>query len=556
MEKKLLMFTVFVATVFVVITLHAGLVAAQAGANNSNANISVQFGNNSVISTNLGKTILLNWSVNNATTLAGANITYIIDGRPNGVGVLACNGTMLTNGTPTASSTTMVGGVNGSGCSADGVVNQLHLNLTEGQHTITFNITFGQQNYTSSGNISGINNETFHVLNFDSLAFAGNNTGNGGNVSLATFTVYTQFNSSMVANITFELWNFTSGRMGRWDHATNLTNYTGPSLALQAMLNGSNFTFINQSYAVVKGSTFNYNVTIYYNVTDLNQSGTDTYFTKRIYRQITTDLLAPNVSLNTDSCTGWYDKGNAHVERDTTFTCTCSTTDENDTQATATATSIDTTTLGLKGVACNGNDAAGNNATSSTVSYQVIELDGGSAGGGGGGGSAATASTITGSTYVVNEQQLSEGTSASLKAGDGFKATFKSSGQASSGDHTVKVSEVSASSAIIVISSDPITFKLNTGDSKKVDIDADGIYDVEVTLTSVTSGKADIKIMETTGTVPAGEGPVSGGTGLEAPETPETPEDKGGVSKIVWIIIAVVAIIIIAAVVIGMKKKK
>ena len=556
MEKKLLMFTVFVATVFVVITLHAGLVAAQAGANNSNANISVQFGNNSVISTNLGKTILLNWSVKNATSLAGANITYIIDGR-GGAGVLACNGTMLTNGTPAASSTIMVVGVNGSGCAADGVINRLHLNLTEGEHTITFNITFGQQNYTNSGNVSGINNETFHVVNFDSLAFAGNNTGNGGNVSLATFTVYTQFNSSMVANITFELWNSTSGRMVRWDHATNLTNYTGPSLALQTMLNGSNFTFINQSYAVVKGSTFNYNVTIYYNVTNLNQSGVDIYFTKRIYRQITTDLLAPNVSLNTDSCTGWYDKGNAHVERDTTFTCTCSVTDENDTfGATATATSIDTTTLGLKGVACNGNDAAQNNVTSATVSYQVIELDGGTAGGGGGGGSAATASTITGSTYVVNEQQLSEGTSASLKAGDGFKATFKSSGQASSGDHTVKVSEVSASSAIIMITSDPLTFKLNIGQNKKVDVDADSIYDIEVTLTSITDGKADIKIMETTGDVPTGEGPISGGTGLEAPETPETPEDKGGVSKIVWVIIAVVAIIIIAAVVIGMKKKK
>src|SRR3989344_5182322 len=271
------------------------------------------------------QTFLLNWSVNNATTLAGANITYIIDGRPNGVGVLACNGTMLTNGTPTASSTTMVGGVNGSGCSADGVVNQLHLNLTEGQHTITFNITFGQQNYTSSGNISGINNETFHVLNFDSLAFADNNTGNGGNVSLATFTVYTQFNSSMVANITFELWNSTSGRMVRWDHATNFTTTS---------------------------ATYNF-------------SG-NPFFSKTIQRQITTDILAPNISINADSCTGWYDKGNAHVERDTTFTCTCSTTDENDTQATATATSIDTTTLGLKGVACNGNEAAGNNATSST----------------------------------------------------------------------------------------------------------------------------------------------------------------------------------------------
>src|SRR3989344_2760424 len=509
------------------------------------------------------QTFLLNWSVNNATTLAGANITYIIDGRPNGVGVLACNGTMLTNGTPTASSTTMVGGVNGSGCAADGVINSLHLNLTEGQHSITFNITYGQQNQSNSRNISGINNETFHVLNFDSLAFAGNNTGNGGNVSLATFTVYTQFNSSMVANITFELWNFTSGRMVRWDHATNLTNYTGPCLGLQTMLNGSNFSFINQSYAVMKGSTFNYNVTIYYNATNstttsatYNFSG-NPFFSKTIQRQITTDILAPNISINADSCTGWYDKGNAHVERDTTFTCTCSVTDENDTfGATATATSIDTTTLGLKGVACNGNDAAQNNVTSATVSYQVIELDGGTAGGGGGGGSAATASTITGSTYVVNEQQLSEGTSASLKAGDGFKATFKSSGQASSGDHTVKVSEVSASSAIIMITSDPLTFKLNIGQNKKVDVDADSIYDIEVTLTSITDGKADIKIMETTGDVPTGEGPISGGTGLEAPETPETPEDKGGVSKIVWVIIAVVAIIIIAAVVIGMKKKK
>jgi hypothetical protein len=564
-NKKVLTLMVLSAFVFAILLESMAFVAAaDSGVNMSALNITLFSGrsNNSLISTSGQGLVLINFTIQvNQTgqSLNGSNFSYFVD---NNAGAIFCNTTATSNATPVA---TPHG--NASGCLFDGTVNQLYLNLTEGEHFIWINVTFGNTSHSDTRNTTwGAGNSTFHVVNLDSLAFAANNTLHGGNLSINNFTVYTQFNSSVMANLTFRLWNFTLGQNifnTSWNFANNLTNYTAQLPTNQSMMNGSNLSYYNHSWAPAHGGDYQYNITFFYNVTGaVMDDGVDNFTIQRsIFRTITIDLLAPNVTLGTQSCTGWYDEGNGHVEKDTTFTCTCGIVDENDTSASATPTGIDTTTLDTRGVSCNGADSASNNATSGTVTYHVISLGGGASSGGGGGGG-SSGSSITGSTFTVNEEQLAEGSSASLKAGDGFSANFKASGQASSRSHTIKVNEVSDSSAVITISSEPIQFKLNVGTSKRVDVDGDGIYDISVTLDGVTDGKADITIIEKDGEVPEGQGPVEGGTGLEEPEQPTQPVDdddddgKSGLGALLWIIIVVIIIIIIAAVVMNTKKKK
>ena len=112
-----------------------------------------------------------------------------------------------------------------------------------------------------------------------------------------------------------------------------------------------------------------------------------------------------------------------------------------------------------------------------------------------------------------------------------------------------------ANSATIIVSSDPITIKLNTGEEKKVDVDGDGTYDVYVKLNSVTNSEADLTIKQTSEAVPAGGGTVSGGTGL--PEEEGGGDVSGKSNTLLGIILGVIliAIIVVAAVMMNKKKK-
>jgi len=59
--------------------------------------------------------------------------------------------------------------------------------------------------------------------------------------------------------------------------------------------------------------------------------------------------------------------------------------------------------------------------------------------------------------------------------------------------HTIEVTGAEGNVILITISSDPILFALEEGDSQKVDIDGDGMYDLEVTFIGyLENGKADL----------------------------------------------------------------
>lgn len=62
--------------------------------------------------------------------------------------------------------------------------------------------------------------------------------------------------------------------------------------------------------------------------------------------------------------------------------------------------------------------------------------------------------------------------------------------------HTLELTDISEDTILITISSDPVLFSIDVGESKRVDIDDDGIYDVKVTFNGYVEGKADISYEE------------------------------------------------------------
>ena len=62
--------------------------------------------------------------------------------------------------------------------------------------------------------------------------------------------------------------------------------------------------------------------------------------------------------------------------------------------------------------------------------------------------------------------------------------------------HTLELTDISDDTILITITSDPILFTIDVGESKDVDMDNDGVYDVKVTFNGYVDGKADISYEE------------------------------------------------------------
>ncbi len=205
--------------------------------------------------------------------------------------------------------------------------------------------------------------------------------------------------------------------------------------------------------------------------------------------------------------------------------------------------------LGESGLACNTNYSyavtctsyAGNVGTS-TFGFKTngCSTSSGSSGSGGG-----TTTTTWTNTFVKSDVELSsEGVTEQLAVKN--KVEVLVGGK----KHSVGVTALTATSATIIISSDPVTINLNIRQDAKVDLDKDGTYDMYVKLNSIANNKADLSVTKISEAVPAGEGAVATSgeqvitpTG-EGEATPTTPE-KG--NKWTWVIVIVLILIIIGA---------
>lgn len=87
---------------------------------------------------------------------------------------------------------------------------------------------------------------------------------------------------------------------------------------------------------------------------------------------------------------------------------------------------------------------------------------------------------------AISDAKLSEGVSVDLSENKEVK--FNLEGE----KHTMTVDSISEDSVSITIMSSPITATLDVGETKKFDLENDGIYDLSVKLNGIVDGKADI----------------------------------------------------------------
>jgi sporulation protein YlmC with PRC-barrel domain len=144
---------------------------------------------------------------------------------------------------------------------------------------------------------------------------------------------------------------------------------------------------------------------------------------------------------------------------------------------------------------------ASDSVTLSTVSGGDGGASGGSSGGGGGSsdtGSQPSTIDVQEST-TISEQQTAGGIIAQLETNEKVTINFKPTNAENIETHTITMSRIETNSITIVISSNPITLQLATGQEKEVDINGDGIKDIYLKLNKINSGKADLLIKKIIG---------------------------------------------------------
>ncbi len=316
----------------------------------------------------------------------------------------------------------------------------------------------------------------------------------------------------------------------------NITNGTGGGL--NASYRASNYSsnqWWNTSLNPAHFRDGRFNITVFVNDTSGNFNETTLQDLL-----VTFDSTIPTASI---TCTP------TQLNTGDTVTCSCSGSDllsgVNYTSWTANPSTANT---GTHTTVCSVEDQAGNPGSGSTT--YTVEL-GSSAVSSGSGGGGSSASFWTAGTFTTTSTQLQSGYTKEFSAKQRVTMTI------AGGTHHVGIKEITSTTATIEIASTPVSVKLDVGGETKVDLDADGVYDVYVKLNSITGGKADVTIKSISEKVPVEkEGEtvdVSGGEILED-EIPTTEESGGiGTGTIATIIIIILVILIASA--IGMRKR-
>ncbi|MDP1696124.1 MAG: VCBS repeat-containing protein, partial [archaeon] len=129
-------------------------------------------------------------------------------------------------------------------------------------------------------------------------------------------------------------------------------------------------------------------------------------------------------------------------------------------------------------------------AISASVSVDVIGGNTGGTGGGGGGGGGGTTPSDWTNTFTYDSRDLSSmGIVSKLLA---VKERIKLS--VDKEIHYVGILSIVNSIVLVQVSSTPQSANFNVGDIKKFEINGDGYYDLSITLTSITNGKAVLDI--------------------------------------------------------------
>lgn len=314
--------------------------------------------------------------------------------------------------------------------------------------TIPDNVNFTGQTYTNSSNMSrsGI------IVNVS----VADNWNRGSNAPTAT-----------------AFWTDRGFQNG----SINITLlYTNKAYLMSIVSNYSNSTLnvnFTNSTGLAEG-VYYINVSVNDSANNLNWSA---------LRKVTIDRTAPRATF---SCSPTTD-----VNVGETVTCSCSGNDSvsladtevsgvssvtyNDTGRTSSAEEVTES--------CIVRDYAGHNTTSS-ITYTVYASSGSGSSSNGGSGS----SSWTTKDFVTDES-LQAGHTTQLKRNE--RARVKVDGM----NHYVGVKAVTGVTTVVIqVSSDPQEATLSVGDTRKFEVDGDNVYDLEITLNDIISGKADLTI--------------------------------------------------------------
>ena len=249
---------------------------------------------------------------------------------------------------------------------------------------------------------------------------------------------------------------------------TNISN-------VNITLSYSNGTIINSSNATGINSSW------YYNFTGLVDGNYTVNASVRDSAKNTNNSLNFNITLDTTAPGVAHSCTPTSVNIGQTITCTCTATDVGTgiTSITQTA-NPDTSTVGTFTTTCDAIDRAGNNATQSSISYEVITS--GVAPGTGGGG------TIYTKTYVVTDEQFIAGHTQEVKINEKLRIKIKGE------THNVGITALSVTTATISVFSTPQTATISVGGTRNFDVNADNYYDFSIKLESIENNKAKVVI--------------------------------------------------------------
>lgn len=475
--------------------------------NNINTNYSVTLGGGTpfVITINEDTQYIFNFTINNSAdggpeNLTDINLTVPNDfAFPSGSNKSTLNSTgkdtsynqvyfsnltianqyheLSWNGTNLTSSVNMNAG-NGSCCNVSGGV-YLAVNFsvaTPGKYNITITYQFNNSAKSNNTNITiRVNDSTRPdtVQVWNDTSYSPNFNRSGENVS-GTIT----FNISVADN-----GNIT-GLNNQRDitHVfINITNSSGSQNATVVLSNVTKKTwneiFWNGTFDTRKLPDGQYNFTIWTNDSydNLNNS--------KIITNVTVDNTPPT---GTVSCTP------TKVNAGDVITCTCSPTDGTgavsgiNASATSVTTNPSTTNTGTFTETCSFKDMAGNSATASG-SY-TVEQGGSKGSSGAGGGGSSSSSFYLKTVPTIGDLKETKSITQMLGTKERVKISINSE------THYVGVREIKTNIVVVEIQSNPIQVELKIEESKKIDLDNDGTYDVYIKLNNILNGKADLTI--------------------------------------------------------------
>ncbi|MBI2508181.1 hypothetical protein HYV89_04465 [Candidatus Woesearchaeota archaeon] len=283
-------------------------------------------------------------------------------------------------------------------------------------------------------------------------------------------------------NTTGSLTSLQNGEIANFDEKINLTDV--------------NITVSSSASVVDPDTVETYETSIYLNANasndveiyvvvgnkseDMNQAdlGLAGNYTSEVFMKFRVDGTNPGAELSTPNNRGLGLSGSS------TFTQIA---EESKTTGTDTQkfSGTDISTAGTYNVRCRVTDAVGNVKDTDTTNLNQFTVSISSTGGGGAGTGGGAGAAVSFDVDFTSSPQ------ATFKASQGRVKSFSFDGITK---HTITFSEVASDSVTLIIASDPITAKLNVGQSKSIDVNADGTDDMKVQLNGIDNGVADVTV--------------------------------------------------------------